>query len=147
MSDFLDENSSQDFWYDIASDKAEKFLSDFSQKDWEELNENLPYLELELKRKLAYCLNESGNHYQLKTLILLTDTKDNELFEICIDSLRDFINKESAKSIAKSPYIIERIKKMIPTSGKPTRIVFKDLLTKISNFTGDSSILFDDNNF
>ena len=76
------------YWYDEGVEIAQDIISNFTDKDWEQLLKKLPKQNMEWKKKLAYCLYNDKNKYELLTLIELLHTEDKELLEIVLDSLR-----------------------------------------------------------
>lgn len=131
------------YWYDEGVDIAQDILSNFENEDWKKLLQQLSDQDTEWKKKLAYCLYNDGNKYKLLILLELVDTKDEELLEITLDSLRTFINKETAIFFLNHPEIIRRIKELYCNSGKPTQIILVDLFNKINEFTQDKLIMID----
>lgn len=131
------------YWYDEGVDIAQDMISNFKDDDWKQLLEQLSKQNIEWKKKLAYCLYNDSNEYELLTLLELIDTRDEELLEITLDSLRDFINKETADFFINNSDIIRRIKELYYNSGKPTQVIIVDLLNKINGFAGDKLILID----
>ncbi|MGL4393734.1 MAG: hypothetical protein ACRCS8_00700 [Brevinema sp.] len=123
------------YWYDEGVDIAQDMISNFKDDDWKQLLERLSIQDIEWKKKLAYCLYDESNKYELIALLELIDTKDEELFEICLDSLRNFINKESVDFFINNSEIVSRIEKLLHNADKPTQVVIADLLNKISEFT------------
>ncbi|WP_241257950.1 hypothetical protein [Bacillus sp. 3a] len=86
----LSADTTVDSWYDDGCLIASEILSDFSLNDWEELSNQVLNKPIEWQRKIAYCLDNECNEYELIILIDLLNTNDKELFEICIDTLRSF---------------------------------------------------------
>lgn len=127
MKDFLDEDSSPDFWYDIASEDARKLLLMFSESDWLEMINELDFQPLEFKKKLAYCLDNTESIHQLKILLLLANTQDKELLEICVDSLRNFMGNNRDLILQNKP-LIDNIKEILPNVGVATRKVYEDFI-------------------
>jgi hypothetical protein len=74
----------------------------------------------------SYC-----NKHELEILFSLLRVEDEELFEICIDTLRSFKNLENKRMIRDNPYIIERINEFIPKSGAAVKKIFEDFLLNI----------------
>ncbi|MNF18629.1 hypothetical protein D3C80_2228260 [compost metagenome] len=66
-------------------------------------------------------------------LLILLNTDDEELFEICIDTLRSFTSSESKKLLLKNPSILQKIHELIPISGEATKKVFEAFLEKIQS--------------
>ena len=76
-----------------------------------------------------------NNNFELQTLLKLLDTNDEELFEICLDSLRSFINEDNVSYVINNPEMIGNIKELYNKSSRPTQIMLSDLLKKLSQFT------------
>ena len=127
IKDFETEDFAADYWYDEGVFIAENMLQQFGNNDWEELIQVLPERTIGWKRRLAYCLDDSENLKQLETLLLLTDTDDNELFEIAVDSLRSF--KDSQAVLENSNDIIKKIEALMPEAGIVIRKVFLGFLS------------------
>lgn len=89
------------YWYDIGCLEAQEILNTFSNNDWLELENKLPELGLHFKRNLAYCLEGNNTYNELIILFKLLEVGDEELTEICIDSLRDFDSDDIEKFIGK----------------------------------------------
>ncbi len=130
MKDFLDEDSSPDFWYDIACEDARELLSMFSESDWFEMINELDFQPLEFKKKLAYCLDDNESIHQLKILLLIASTQDKELFEMCIDSLRNFVDN-NRDLILQNKSLISNIKQTLPDVGVATKKVYENFLSKL----------------
>ncbi|ETT62793.1 hypothetical protein C173_25531 [Paenibacillus sp. FSL R7-277] len=99
-------------------------LLKFSPQDWGELSNGVLNKPIEWQRKLAYCLHNESSMDELNMLLKLLDTDDEELLEICVDSLRSFTSSESKKLILKNPSLLQRIYELIPNSGEATKKVF-----------------------
>lgn len=70
-----------DFWYDVLSEEVDNHLSNFSEKDWENL---IKFIPLENKDK-NYCLFES-----------ISNTAPHKIFAKCIDAMIDFICNDTS---------------------------------------------------
>lgn len=123
-----------DYWYDEGVDIAREIISDFKEDDWKMLLQELSKKDAEWKKRIAYCLYNCDHKYECLLLLELLDTEDDELFEISLDSLRSFINKETIEFLIKNPAVICRIKKLYYNSGRPTQIILKDLIKKINEY-------------
>ena len=130
------------YWYDEGVDIAQGIISNFTDDDWELLLERLPKQDIEWKKKLAYCLYDDSNKYELLVLLELLNTDDDELLEISLDSLRDFITKETVDFLFNNPQIVKRIKELYHNSSKPTQIILEDFINKINRFVEDNFISF-----
>ncbi|RJX41883.1 hypothetical protein D3P09_06900 [Paenibacillus pinisoli] len=132
ITEMSGENASDDYWYDVGVTDAMNLLEKFSETNWELLGENIIDKSLEWQRKLAYCLDNECNMYELNILISLLSTTDDELFEICIDTLRSFTNQESKKMILDNPLILQRVNNLLlHTSSLPVKKMLQDFLSKI----------------
>lgn len=62
------------------------------------------------------------------------NTNDNELFEICIDTLRSFPIEKGKKLILKQPQILERVNHVVATTtNSPVKVVLQDFLSKMNS--------------
>lgn len=122
-----------DYWYDVGCIIASDMLAKFSQKDWEHLSSHVLMKPLEWQRKLAYCLDSSCNEHELNILLSLLDTDDEELFVICVDTLRSYTTLEAKQMIRDNPAMLVRVNELLPTAGVATRGVLEDFLVKIKN--------------
>ena len=92
---------------------------------------------------MAYCLYDDSNKYELFTLLELLNTDNEELLEISLDSLRDFVNKKNANFFTNNSQIINQIKRLYYNSNKPTQIILIDLINKINKFTENKLTISD----
>lgn len=125
LDDYLSVYLSDDYWYDEGFSIAQEMLLKFPPRDWEELSNEVLNKPIEWQRKLAYCLHNESSMDELNMLLKLLSTDDEELFEICIDSLRSFTSTESKKLILKDLSIPKRIYELISNSGDATKKVFE----------------------
>lgn len=82
------------------------------------------------QKKLAYCLENSWSKLELDILLKLIDTDDDELLEIVIDSLRDFIDELNDKPEEKL-IVVEKIKRLLQESDSVTTMVFENFISKL----------------
>lgn len=122
-----------DYWYDVGCIITSDMLAKFSQKDWEDLSSHVLMKPLEWQRKLAYCLDSSCNEHELNILLSLLDTDDEELFVICVDTLRSYTTLEAKQMIRDNPAMLIRVNELLPKAGVATRGVLEDFLVKIKN--------------
>ncbi|WP_409177618.1 hypothetical protein [Brevibacillus fortis] len=120
-----------DYWYDYGCIIATDMLAKFSQKDWEDLVSHVMMKPLEWQRKLAYCMDNSCNEHELNILLSLLSTEDEELFVICVDTLRSYTTPEGKQIIRDNSAIVERVNELIPTAGVAARRVLVDFLEKL----------------
>lgn len=121
-----------DMWYDDGCVIAGEMLSEFSAADWVELSERVHNKPIEWQRKLAYCLDNERNEYEFSILISLLSTDDQELFEICIDTLRSFEDREVKKAVLTDPNILERVNDLAGTASEPVKKIIQAFLSKVS---------------
>ncbi|MBY0595212.1 hypothetical protein [Bacillus bingmayongensis] len=133
FEDYLFGYFTVDYWYDEGCLIAQEMLLEFSSHDWEELLNMAVTKPLEWQRKLAYLLDNECSMNELKVLLIMLDTDDKELFEICVDTLRSFSSSESKQLILENPSIIQRVNDLIPQAGVATRKILEDFLSKIQS--------------
>ncbi len=130
------------YWYDEGVEIAQDIISNFTDKDWEQLLKKLPKQNMEWKKKLAYCLYNDKNKYELLTLIELLHTEDKELLEIVLDSLRSFMNQESTNFLMHDTEIVNQIKNLYyHNTSRIIHIMLTDLVYKINQFTEKELLL------
>lgn len=130
LDNLLSADTTVDSWYDGGCLIASEILSDFSLNDWEELSNQMLNKPIEWQRKIAYCLDNECNEYELNILIDLLNTNDKELFEICIDTLRSFTIEEGMKH----PQILERVNHVVATTENSlVKVIFQGFLSKMNS--------------
>ncbi|MBG9819702.1 hypothetical protein ABE33_13670 [Bacillus safensis] len=130
LDNLLSADTTVDSWYDGGCLIASEILSDFSLNDWGELSNQVLNKPIEWQRKIAYCLDNECNEYELNILIDLLNTNDKELFEICIDTLRSFTIEEGMKH----PQILERVNHVVATTENSlVKVIFQDFLSKMNS--------------
>jgi len=131
LDNLLSAETSVDSWYDDGCMIASEILSEFSTGDWEELARNVLTKPLEWQKKLAYCLDSNCTNYELQILLSLLSIQDEELFVICIDTLRSYTTPESIKIIAENHIILKRVNELIPKSGVAVKKILEDFLVNL----------------
>ncbi|WP_342436456.1 hypothetical protein NSS79_24255 [Paenibacillus sp. FSL L8-0436] len=131
LDNLLSADASVDSWYDDGCVIASEMLSEFTPSDWVELSNQVQNKPIEWQRKLAYCLDNECNVNEFNILLSLLSTNDEELFEICIDTLRSFTNQEIKKMILDNPNILQRINDSLHTASLPAKKMLQDFLSKI----------------
>ncbi|MDQ0227317.1 hypothetical protein [Metabacillus niabensis] len=131
LDNLLSAETSVDSWYDDGCMIASEILSEFSTEDWQELARKVLTKPLEWQKKLAYCLDSNCTNYELQILLSLLNIQDEELFVICIDTLRSYTTPESIKIIAENHIILKRVNELIPKSGVAVKKILEDFLVNI----------------
>ena len=126
--EFAVEDFAVDYWYDEGVDIAENMLCEFKENDWKTLLEAVSERTIEWQKRVAYCMHDKSNLNQLKVLLSLVETDDAELFEIVVDSLREFTSEESLNLIQADSRIVSRIEVLLPKVGCVTKRVFEEFL-------------------
>ena len=74
-----------------------------------------------MEKKLVYCLDNQIIQEELEIIGKLLHTKDDELLEMCIDTLRSFDNEMGHSYIKMHPEIIKEAKERMDTAGNATK--------------------------
>jgi hypothetical protein len=127
----LTEDTSVDYWYDCGCVIACEILSEFTPSDWVELSNQVLSKSIEWQRKLAYCLDNECDINELNILLLLINTNDEELFEICVDTLRSFKNQETKQIVLDNPKILQRVNDLLTNASIPVKKMLQDFLSKV----------------
>lgn len=131
LDNLLATDTTVDSWYDDGCVIASEMLTEFSPSDWAELSNQVLSKPIDWQKKLAYCLDNECNVLELNILLSLLDTNDEELFEICVDTLRSFTDQESKKKILDNPKILQRVNDLLYTANLPVKKILQDFLSKI----------------
>ncbi|GFZ30135.1 hypothetical protein CSC2_06610 [Clostridium zeae] len=130
LDEFLSAETTVDYWYDDGFSIARDILNEFSSNDWQKLFNEVLNKDLDWQRKLIYCIDNQVIEEELTIICKLLLIDDEELFEMCIDSLRTFDNELGRLLIKKNPEIIMEVEKRINLAGNATKRVLKDFLRK-----------------
>lgn len=131
LDNLLSADTTVDSWYDDGCVIASEILSDFDPRDWDELSNQVLSKPIDWQRKLAYCLDNECNVYELNILMSLLGIKDEELFEICIDTLRSYTDQDSKKKILDNQELFKRVNDLLLTANVPVKKILQDFLAKI----------------
>ncbi|KHL92739.1 hypothetical protein QW71_27840 [Paenibacillus sp. IHB B 3415] len=131
LDNLLATDTTVDSWYDDGCVIASEMLTEFNPSDWDELSNQVLSKPIDWQKKLAYCLDNECNVLELNILLSLLDTNDEELFEICVDTLRSFTDQESKKLILDNPKILQRVNDLLYTANLPVKKILQDFLSKI----------------
>lgn len=103
-------------------------LCEFEENDWKMLLGVVSERTIEWQKRLAYCIHDKSDLNQLKVLLNLVETDDSELFEIVVDSLRDFTSEEILNLIQTDSRIVSKIEELMPKIGDATKRIFEEFL-------------------
>ncbi|MEK4380160.1 hypothetical protein [Bacillus sp. FSL R5-0434] len=131
LDNLLSAETTEGSWYDDGCIIASDILSDFRADDWGKLKSEVLTKPLEWQKKLAYCMDNNGSSHEFSILLSLLSIDDEELFEVCIDSLRSFVTPESKQMILNDPFILQRINDKMPKASAPVKKILEDFLEKV----------------
>ncbi|MCA0102826.1 MULTISPECIES: hypothetical protein [Bacillus] len=131
LDNLLSAETTEDSWYDDGCIIASDILSDFRADDWGKLKNEALTKPLEWQKKLAYCMDNNGSSHEFSILLSLLSIDNEELFEVCIDSLRSFVTPESKQMILNDPSILQRINDKLPKASVPVKKILEDFLEKV----------------
>ncbi|MHA6487589.1 hypothetical protein [Bacillus cabrialesii] len=131
LDNLLSAETTEDSWYDDGCIIASDILSDFRGDDWGKLKNEALTKPLEWQKKLAYCMDNNGSSHEFSILLSLLSIDNEELFEVCIDSLRSFVTPESKQMILSDPSILQRINDKLPRASAPVKKILEDFLEKV----------------
>ncbi|EAD4839098.1 hypothetical protein WN83_12725 [Listeria monocytogenes] len=127
LLDFINENSSEDFWYDYTYLQAQELLNNFTQSDWVELYQNIVTKGDLWKIRVAYCIDEDMGMNSFEFLLSLMNDGD-DVAECAIDSLRSF-DSEEYKNIIHSDHILKiKTQKLLEDASLPVKRVLEAFL-------------------
>ena len=110
LDDLLSEQAVIDSWYDDGFLIAQDIMDEFTNDDWQQLSEEVLKKDLEWQKKIVYCLDNRLIQEELEIIGKLFLVQDNELMEMCIDTLRAFDNEIGYEFIKRHPEIIKEVK-------------------------------------
>lgn len=76
-------------------------------------------------------MDNECNVYELNILMSLLGINDEELFEICIDTLRSYTDQDSKKMILDNQEIFKRVNDLLLTASVPVKKSSKIFLRKL----------------
>ncbi|WP_434778227.1 hypothetical protein [Neisseria sp. Ec49-e6-T10] len=127
LFDFLDENSSEDFWYDYAFMQAQELLANFTDEDWEKLAYNLKDKSDVYKIRLVYCIDEDNGMNGFNLLLDLLN-ENNKVVEYVIDSLRSFNSERYKKLINSNKQIKDKVEALLKNASLPIKMILEAFL-------------------
>lgn len=127
LLDFINEDSSEDFWYDYAYMQAQELLNNFIQSDWEEMYKHIDAKSDLWKIRVAYCVDEDTGMDGFTFLLSLINDSD-DVVEYVLDSLRSF-NSEKYKSIICSDDILKmKAQNLLESASPPVKKMLENFL-------------------
>ncbi|HAZ91533.1 MAG TPA: hypothetical protein DCX21_06125 [Eubacterium sp.] len=85
----IDDNTSEDYWYDVSVFTCQELINSFSDIEWQQLSEKVNSYSDEKKIRIVECLANIGNKNSFSIILKLSNTENHDLFMACIDALRD----------------------------------------------------------
>lgn len=131
INDISKENASEDYWYDVGVVEAQNMLEEFSQEDWCLLRKLIKDKTIEWQKKVIYSFDGENAEQEIRTIFDVISTKDRELFEMCIDSLRCLVNEKTKSLILERPELLEKVQSLTSENNSIAQKVFIDFLEKI----------------
>lgn len=128
LSEYLNGDMSDDYWYDDALFICEDILKEFSDKEWNELLSVIPNETVTWRIRLAECLGDIHSPFELQCIMKMINSENNDLLVACVDSLRDMdisLLKETDKI-----EIMNQVKSLMEESSPPIKKVFEIFLKK-----------------
>ena len=125
----INDNSCDDYWYDVALDECQEMLGSFSDEEWEELSEKIGDYSEKAQIRCVECLSDIDNRNSLSMILRLSDTQDRELFVTCVDSLRNM--DLSSLSQSEKEHLLKRVKEYSADASKLEKIVLKAFMDAV----------------
>ena len=129
LNSLLEQNVTDDAWYDDGFLVAQDIMNNFVAEDWKRLGEEVLSKDIEWQKKLAYCIDNQLIEEELNIICKLLQVKNDELLEMCVDSLRSFDNEVGHLYIKNNPQIIQMVKSRIKNAGTIEKIILEKLLS------------------
>lgn len=89
LNEYFNGDMSDDYWYDDALFLCEDILKEFSDDAWNELLKAIPNESIKWKIRLAECLGDIKEPYDLQCIMEMINKDNNDLFVAWNDSLKD----------------------------------------------------------
>ena len=131
LDKYLSGEFTVDYWYNEGFSLAREMLEEFKDKDWKELLNTILSKSTDWQVRYAYCVDSHINDdAAIKSLILLTSIDNEELFTICVDSLRVILNPTNIELVSNDQAIMNRITEILPKCGIATQKILEDFINK-----------------
>jgi replicative DNA helicase len=125
----INDDTSDDYWYDVALFLCQKMINSFSDEEWEQLSERINDYSEKVQMRCAECLSDSENKNSLSMILKLSDTQNRELFVTCVDSLRDMDTSSLLQSEKEN--LLQRVKEYSADASSFENAVFNALFNSI----------------
>ena len=129
LNSLLEQNVTDDAWYDDGFLVAQDIMNNFVAEDLKRLGEEVLSKDIEWQIKLAYCIDNQLIEEELNIICKLLQVKNDELLEMCVDSLRSFDNEVGHLYIKNNPQIIQMVKSRIKNAGTIEKIILEKFLS------------------
>lgn len=129
LDNLLKQNVTDDAWYDDGFLIAQDILNDFTNDDWHKLSEEVLSKDIEWQKKIAYCIDNQLMEEELNVICKLLQVDDEELLEMCLDSLRSFDNELGYIFIKKNPQIIKMVKFRMNEAGTARKVMLEKFIS------------------
>ena len=129
LNSLLEQNVTDDAWYDDGFLVAQDIMNNFVAEDWKRLGEEVLSKDIEWQKKLAYCIDNQLIEEELNIICKLLQVKNDELLEMCVDSLHSFDNEVGHLYIKNNPQIIQMVKSRIKNAGTIEKIILEKFLS------------------
>ena len=129
LNSLLEQNVTDDAWYDDGFLVAQDIMNNFVAEDWKRLGEEVLSKDIDWQKKLAYCIDNQLIEEELNIICKLLQVKNDELLEMCVDSLRSFDNEVGHLYIKNNPQIIQMVKSRIKNAGTIEKIILEKFLS------------------
>ena len=129
LNSLLEQNVIDDAWYYDGFLVAQDIMNNFVAEDWKRLGEEVLSKDIEWQKKLAYCIDNQLIEEELNIICKLLQVKNDELLEMCVDSLRSFDNEVGHLYIKNNPQIIQMVKSRIKNAGTIEKIILEKFLS------------------
>ena len=129
LNSLLEQNVTDDAWYDDGFLVAQDIMNYFVAEDWKRLGEEVLSKDIEWQKKLAYCIDNQLIEEELNIICKLLQVKNDELLEMCVDSLRSFDNEVGHLYIKNNPQIIQMVKSRKKNAGTIEKIILEKFLS------------------
>ena len=129
LNSLLEQNVTDDAWYDDGFLVAQDIMNNFVAEDWKRLGEEVLSKDIEWQKKRAYCIDNQLIEEELNIICKLLQVKNDELLEMCVDSLRSFDNEVGHLYIKNNPQIIQMVKSRIKNAGTIEKIILEKFLS------------------